>query len=176
MFERFDVEARETYAEIFKADGHRLVTGIEFVSPSNKVAGDGRRQYEQKQKELRGAGGNLVEVDLLRDGPFVLDVPPAVAENVRPWHYLTNLVRAGSTSCELYPIDLRRRLPRIRIPLKPGDADAVLDLQAVFDRSYDVGPYRLRIDYTKPPDVPLSEDDDRWADDVLRSNGLRSVA
>jgi hypothetical protein len=35
----------------------------------------------------------------------------------------------------------------IAIPLLPGDADVALDLQAVFDRAYDEGPYERAVRY-----------------------------
>ena len=57
----------------------------------------------------------------------------------------------------VYPLRLPEPLPTIAIPLLPGDPAVSLDLQAVFDRTYDAGPYRREIDYrTAPPDPPLS--------------------
>jgi hypothetical protein len=168
------VEVRETYAEIFDARGHRLVTGIEFVSPTNKSDRQGRELYQRKQQELAGAGVNLVEVDLIRSGPHVLDVPEDVVETRRPWDYLVNLVRRGSREYQFYPIGLRNALPRIRIPLKEGDEDAVLDLQEVFNQAYGYGPYPERIDYSTAPSPPLSPEDDGWADQRLRGAGLRT--
>ncbi len=55
----------------------------------------------------------------------------------------------------VYPINLPDQLPEIAIPLLPGDADVSLDLQAVFDRSYDFGPYRREIEYAQ---IPSSHD------------------
>jgi hypothetical protein len=55
--------------------GRRVVTVIEVLSPSNKTPGPGRKLYEQKQQECRDGGVNLVEIDLLRAGPWVLSVP-----------------------------------------------------------------------------------------------------
>ena len=52
---------------------------------------------------------------------------------------------------EVYPISLRAPLPAIRIPLRAGrDADVVLDLQALFDKSYTNGAY-VDTDYAAPP-------------------------
>src|SRR5687767_1764672 len=65
---REPVEVRETYAEIFDARGHQLVTGIEFLSPTNKSDGHGRQLYQRKQQELAAASINLVEIDLIRGG------------------------------------------------------------------------------------------------------------
>ena len=48
--------------------GGRVITVIEFVSPANKTSGDGLEKFRQKQSECRGAGVNLVEIDLTRGG------------------------------------------------------------------------------------------------------------
>ena len=63
---------------------------------------------------------------------------------------------------EVYAFSLRQWLPRCRIPLRPPDPDAVLDLPAVFDRCYDVGGYDLLIDYSRPPAAPLRDEEAAW--------------
>src|SRR5205814_8718736 len=73
----------------------------------------------------------------------------------------------------LYPIRLVQRLPVIAIPLKPGDPDARLELQAVLDAAYDRASYDLEIDYRKQPQPPLNKKLAAWADQLLRSQGLR---
>ena len=52
--------------------GHRLVTLIEIVSPSNKRPGVDRRAYLMKQREVLDSDANLIELDLLRDGERLL--------------------------------------------------------------------------------------------------------
>jgi hypothetical protein len=49
----------------------------------------------------------------------------------------------------------------------------VLELQPVFDRCYDEGPYARRVDYRREPPVPLTRADAEWADQLLRERGLR---
>jgi hypothetical protein len=169
-----DVEIHEGFVEIFDAAENRLVTGIEFVSPANKIDYDGRRLYQQKQQELREAGVHLVEVDLIRRGPHVLDIPQRVVEDARPWDYLVNLARRGSHELEFYPILMQQPLPRIRVPLKSGDDDATLDLQLAFNRSYDIGPYPERLNYAAaPPEPTLSDELIRWTGELLTEKGLR---
>ena len=47
----------------------RVVTVIEVLRPSNKAAGSqGRREYQQKQRELIHSDAHLAEIDLLRFG------------------------------------------------------------------------------------------------------------
>jgi hypothetical protein len=57
--------------------------------------------------------------------------------------------------------------------LQTGDDDATLDLQEIFNRSYEIGPSPERLNYNQPPEPPLSPDDDAWADQILRNAGLR---
>lgn len=169
-----EFEIHEGFVEIYHAGNDRLVTGIEFVSPTNKTDKQGRELYLRKQEEFRSAGIHLVEVDLIRRGPHVLDIPEEVAEGLRPWEYLVNIARRGSQEYEVYPIKLRDSLPRVRIPLESNDDDAVLDLQNVFDQSYDINPYPERANYQSPPPPPeLNEDDRVWVGEILKLEGLR---
>lgn len=173
---KFRSEYRQPYLEIFDNEHRKLITGIEFVSPTNKSKSEGRKLYRKKQRELQAAGVNVVEVDLLRRGRSVILAQPALTESARPWDYLVCLWRAHEDEdFELYPIELRSRLSRILIPLKPKDAEATLDLQAVFDKAYDAGPYRVSVNYRKAPVPPLSEADRAWADQCLRAAGLLPV-
>jgi Protein of unknown function (DUF4058) len=59
----------ETFLEIIDRDsGNRVVTIIEFLSPSNKSPGPDREQYLWKQQENCNSEANLVEIDLNRFG------------------------------------------------------------------------------------------------------------
>jgi len=168
-----EVEVRETYLVIYRARDAEIVTGIEVVSPTNKLDRKGRALYEQKQAETRKAGVHLVEIDLLRDGPRVVEFPDLLLDTLPRHDYVVNVARRGGPDYEIYPIRIRDRLPRIRIPLKTGDEDETLDLQAALDRTYELGPYPERLDYTRPPTPPLAEDDAVWAHELLQSKGLR---
>lgn len=169
------VETRVRSLQVFDAKGRVLVTQIEFISHANKRSKSGRKQYRQKRKELRQAGVNFVEIDLLRAGKPLVDLSEAGLENSKPWDYLVNVTRSGQEECEVYPIPLQSRLPRIRIPLRPDSPDAVLDIQAAFDRVYDSGPYPDRLDYNQPPKPTLSEDDAAWAERLLSRSGARQA-
>jgi len=171
---RSEVEVREGYLEIYDSRRHEVVTGLEYLSPTNKRNIEGRKLYRRKQQEMRESNINLVEIDFHRRGPHVLDIPEDVVEAHRPWHYLVNLVRRDTDEYQFYPIQLRDPLPTIRIPLRSGDDDAHLNLQDVFNRSYDIGPYPERLDYSAPPPPPeLTPDDAAWVDELLKSKGLR---
>ena len=172
----FETEpATETFINILEAGpGQRLVTVIEVLSLANKLAGEGQRQYRQKQRELSDTNVSLVEIDLLRRGDRVLSVPASLI----PRHARTTYqcVRRGweTGRFEVYPIRLRSPLPGIRIPLREEDRDIRLDLQAIVQLAYRKGRYRLTIDYDEPPDLPLRGEDARWARALVRKAKKRA--
>ena len=168
-------EVREVYIEILDLTrGGRVVTVIEFLSPANKMPGEGRDLYLRKQKDVLSSETHLVEIDLLRQGGHTVAIPSYSLFDHQPWHYLISISRATDRErFEVYPLTLRQRLPRIVIPLLEPDPDTVLDLQAVFERCYENGAYADLIDYGGEPDVPLAPDDAAWADEVLRREEAR---
>jgi hypothetical protein len=169
------LEVRESFVDIFDSTSHEVVTGIEFVSPTHKSNSEGRARYVQKQADTRTDGIHLVEIDYIRRARPIVDVPAAILDELPPYDYLVHLGRRRTADCELYAIRLRDRLPRVRIPLKDADEDAVLDLQEVFDRSHAIGPYPERLDYSQPPSTPFDPDDEAWAHELLVRAGLRDA-
>jgi len=167
----FEQEIHEAYLKIIDLGTRDVVTIIEILSPTNKVPGSpGRKSFEQKRREVMNSPTHWVEIDLLR-GKRMVRVP----KKIGPHSYLVHVSNSGLRPRGLlYGIRLMRRLPVIPIPLKPGDSDARLDLQAVLDGAYDRAGYDLRIDYRGEPDPPLSGELATWADQLLRSKGLRS--
>jgi hypothetical protein len=149
------------------------VTVIEVLSPTNKKPGDGQEQYLRKQQELRQAEVSLVEIDLLRDGDWVVAVPIDVLEPKVRTPYRV-VVRRGwrRLQAEYYAISHSERLPKIRVPLRPTDSDVPLDLQALLDQCYENGGYD-DIDYTRSPEPPLPPAAARWAAQLLRRAGHR---
>lgn len=67
---------------------------------------------------------------------------------------------------------LRERLPAIRIPLRPADADVVLDIQPLVEQAYADGRYD-DLDYREACRPPLDPDDTAWVDDLLRAAARR---
>jgi len=49
-----------------------------------------------------------------------------------------------------------------------GEEEPILELQPLLDRVYEKGRYYLAIDYKKPPQPPLFEEDTRWVEMLLR--------
>lgn len=153
--------------------GHRVITSIEFLSVANKTTEEGRRQYREKQQKMLEGGVNLVEIDLLRGGAWVLAVQKTSAPRAYRQPYRISVVRADQQHlAEIYRTSLQEPLPTIRIPLRKGDKDVLLTLQALIDTTYVNGGYE-DIDYTQDPHPPLAGPDADWADQRLREKGLR---
>jgi hypothetical protein len=73
---------------------------------------------------------------------------------------------------ELFHAPLREPLPNIPVPLRPKDADVVLQLQPLIDQCYRGGRHDTT-DYEQEPTPRLSTDDTDWADQLLREQGRR---
>ena len=169
-----DEPITETYLEIVDVtSGNRVITAVEFLSPTNKMAGDGNDLYVRKQRDYRGGAVSQVEIDLTQQGDRWLVLPMT---RIPPKHRTTYraCVRRSweRQKIEAYPMPLEERLPTIGIPLNRSDADAPLNLQALVDQCYRNGRYD-DIDYRRDPEPGLSPEDAAWADQLLRSKGLR---
>jgi hypothetical protein len=170
-----DIEpVTESYVEIVDVkSGHRVVSAIEVLSPTNKRPTEGQRLYVKKRADLQLAGVNTVEIDLLRGGERVLSVPQELVPPAYRTAYQVCIWRAHQPDVfAVYPVRLRERLPVISIPLRPGDREVPLALQAILDQCYRNGGYD-DIDYRREPDPPLSADDASWAGILLREQNRR---
>ncbi len=160
------------------SQGHKLITLIEIVSPSNKRSGPDRQAYERKQREVLESDANLIELDFLRDGRRILpdrNLEALFRELPEPAAYVVLVNRAwrrapGSSAYQIFPVGLREWLPCIPIPLKESNDELTLDLQFAFNRAYDSGPYRRgAVNYAgEPAEPPLSEKDVAWAAELIR--------
>jgi hypothetical protein len=166
-------EFREPFVEIYAQadDQPRLVTTIEILSPTNKTPNQqSRAAYRQKQSEFMGSQVHLVEIDLLRCGVHTTAVP--LKELIRrcgavDYHICVHFFDQPNDYF-IYPIQLPDRLPKVTIPLLPGDGSVRVDLQAIFDDCYDRGPYRREVNYKKDPPAPaLSPERLAWVRSVL---------
>jgi Protein of unknown function (DUF4058) len=148
-------------------DGNRLVTVIEFLSPGNKVSQAGRVAYRRKQAEYVDSDVNLVEIDLVRAGSWILALPQEQVPAEWRSTYQICIRRATSPlDAELYRVPLQERLPNIRIPLRADDPDVVMQLQPLIDDCYRDGAY-WKIDYSAELIPPLAASDAEWARQVL---------
>jgi hypothetical protein len=154
------------------SEGHKLITLIEIVSPSSKRAGPDREAYGFKQREVLESDANLIELDFLRAGQRILptvDLVTAIKKIAPPTAYLVLVNRAwrrvAFNAYQMFSVGLRESLPCIPVPLTQDEEEVLLDLQFVFNRAYDTGPYRRgAVDYSKLPPAPrLDPEDAAWA-------------
>jgi hypothetical protein len=152
------------WVEIRDAKNLKLVTVIEFLSPSNK-RGPGREEYLEKRTRLLRSSAHLMEIDLVRRGlrPPMRRALPKVPYFI----FLSRVPRRPIT--EIWPLRLERPLPTVPVPLLPGDDDVPLDLQHAFTSVYDGCRYDLILDYHEPPDIALPGQTMAWLKKILRS-------
>lgn len=176
--EEWDVEVKmhkHLFVEVREGSGsHRLVTLIEILSPSNKRGKD-REAYTKKQREVIASDASLVEIDLLRTGRRILpsaEIEQRLNRRKKKADYLVLIGRAWDRTpsrqhYQLFPFTLHDPLPCIPIPLREDDEEGkepLLDLQYLFQRAYDSGPYRRgAVNYAQPPSPPLSDTEWAWA-------------
>ena len=142
-----------------------------MLSLSNKTPGEhGRDLYLRKQREILYGKVHLVEIDLLRGGEHTTAVPwHRLAKEAGEFEYHVSIHHFDNLEdFFVYPVRLNQPLPEIAIPLLPGDPSLALDLQSVFQRTYDAGPYSREIDYRQdPPAPPLGPVWREWLRQVL---------
>jgi hypothetical protein len=165
-------EVSESYIEIIDLESDQeVVTVIELLSRVNKVKGEGKELYREKQQEVLKSNASLVEIDLLRGGNHVLAVDQSEVAPIGVYDYLIAIHRSWDRAKRsyLYARTVRDRLPRIAIPLRSSDPPAILDLQAILDRVYDNGAFADRLNYAKPCVPRLRPDDEAWANERLQA-------
>jgi hypothetical protein len=167
--------ATETFVEIIdRESGNIVVTVIEFLSPSNKSPGPNRELYKRKQREICSSDANLVEIDLNRFGTHTLAFPLDHLKPPNRTAYMASVRRATRRGiAEVYRMPLWLRLPVMKIPLRPADADVLLELQPLVDQCYRNGAYEGTLNYAADPDPPLLGAEKDWAEKWLQDNGLR---
>jgi Protein of unknown function (DUF4058) len=163
------VAIKEGYLEVREVGTEILVTTIEILSPANKRHGKGRKMYEEKREQVLANRTNLVEIDLLRKG----NPMPMIGNNISS-HYRILVCRGNSRPyADLYAFNLLDIIPTFPLPLRSGDTEPVIDLQALLNEIYDLYGYDLVVDYSQETVPALSEEDAAWADALLREKGLR---
>ena len=151
-------EVKERYLEIRSVDTREVVTVIELLSPTNKRAGDGREQYEEKRKEILGSRTHLIEIDLLRAGK---PMPMTVSQENHCRIIVSRAYRRPAA--DFYLFSVRQPMPDIPIPLLRGDAEPLVKLDQLLHTLYDQSGYDMDIDYIKTPPTPsFSKTDTDW--------------
>lgn len=163
---------RQRSVLIYDSIGHRIVTAIEVLSPWNKAPGRAMNEYLKKRNQYVNSEMNLVEIDLIRAGDWTTMIGPFIIPEKAMTTYRVTVTQPELSGPYHYAISIRAKLPTIKIPLRPGDRPAVLNLQELIEKAYTMGRYD-RIDYTKPCAPPLIAPEQAWADEVLAAAGKK---
>ncbi len=161
---RFFLDIRERFIKVLHREDRSLVTVIEVLSPENKSS-SGQSHYLAKQREVFARPIHLVELDFLAGGhrlPMARPLPSGDAYAlVSRWD--------RRPDCEVYAWSIRRRLPKIRLPLRAPDPDLVLDLVPAYATTYQRGRYDRSIDRAKPLTMALGPEDRAWAEGLAKA-------
>ena len=161
---------RESYLELRTVAGDALITSIEILSPTNKLPGAGRQEYEAKRRQVFQSRTSLVEIDLLRAGP-PMEVQPAPLSDYRilvlqGWEY---------PRAQVLAFHLPQPIPEAPVPLREGEAPVPLPLGRLLNEVYDRARYARRVRYDDaPPAPPLTPEVSAWTDTLLREQGRRA--
>lgn len=164
---QLDEPMTQRSVHIIEVASERVITAIEFLSPSNKFMLRQRNQFRARQDQLLDAGVNLVEIDLIRRGAWVVSVPEEAVSEEERQPYRVVVVRANRPNAiEYYHLPLQRRLPTIRTPLRESDTDVLLDLQPLVDLAWRNGGYNwMRYRMAECP--PFPDEDREWIKSLL---------
>jgi hypothetical protein len=159
-----NVEVHESRIQILDREKNQVVTVLEILSPANKVEGSaGRESYRQERKEVIQSETSLVEIDLLRMAPPLYTRP-----DFERFDFMAMVSRwtGKRRTRHVWPMRLQEKLKPIPIPVRPGDADAILDLQAMLDTAYQRAGYELRVDYGIEPIPPFASSAMDWSKEI----------
>ncbi|WP_293347436.1 MULTISPECIES: DUF4058 family protein [unclassified Microcoleus] len=161
-------EVKQGYLEVIDMATKEVVTVIEVLLHANKPSGKGREMYEEKRDKVLGSRTNFVEIDLLRGWE-----PLPVFDNDNAASYRILVSRSNERPiADLYLFNLTDAIPCFPLPLRAGDVEPIVDLQALLNIVYDRAAYDFTLDYTAQLVPALSESDAVWADSLLRETSL----
>jgi hypothetical protein len=163
----------EPFVEVRQRTDNRLVTLVDFVSPTNRTTTAGKAAYLDTRIDALNHRAAVVEIDLVTQGK-----PPLEFDRSQlPEHHYTVTVTRGAAPHrhQVYAAVLSKRLPPFKLPLAADDRDTVIDLQVSFARAYDAADFARKVKYTAEPpaDATLSTEDRAWVTDLLSRAKLR---
>ena len=149
---------RQPYLAIRTRQKQRVVTIVELLSPWNKTRAAGMTEYLNKRANVLDSTANLVELDLLRGGERLPTEQP-----LQPGDFYAFISRPSAVpEVAVYAWTLRDPNPSLPIPLADSDPDVVIDLQQVYQTTYDRAGYDYSLDYDEAIKPPLCPADAKW--------------
>jgi hypothetical protein len=153
---------RQGYIEVRRKSDDSIVSVLELLSPTNK-SGSGRGEYLLKRDALLQQAVHLVEVDLLLKGPRL-----PLDERLPDAHFYAYVSRGDHRpDCEVFHWTIRDPCPPIPIPLEPPDGDVSIDLQEIFDATFNRVPFDALVRYDRPLELSLPESIRTWIKERL---------
>lgn len=158
-------EVVERFLEVRDVATSHVITVIELLSRSNKLAGDGRWQYERRRLGVLASATHLVEIDLLRaDTPMPMRLPPGSG----PEDYRIVVSRAWDRpKAEVFLFGLRERIPDLALPLVRGDAEPRVALNDLVHAVYERAGFDLVVAYDEDLRPPADARDQAWIRQVV---------
>ena len=157
---------KRPYLTVRSMHNREIVTVIELLSPWNKNQRGGRSAYLEKRDAYLQSAINVVELDLLRGGSRL----PTVEPLPRGDYFVFICKGTRRMKAQVYAWPLNHPLPRIPIPLAPGDADVKLELQLAFNETYERAGYRYSLDYTADVVPKLRPAERTWVRQSLKAS------
>ena len=155
------LDVKEHYLEVREVATKELITVIEVLSPANKRSGKGRSIYEAKRTKILTSMTNLIEIDVLRLGQ-----PMEMIGATKSQYRILVSRPFDRPEADLFRFDLQDPIPHFPVPLRPESPDAIVDLQAILNETYQRGRLDLSIDYSQEQLINrlpgLSESDRDW--------------
>ncbi|MEQ8539516.1 MAG: DUF4058 family protein [Coleofasciculus sp. D1-CHI-01] len=136
---------------------------IEILSPVNKRTGEGRETYLKKRQKIFGSLTHLIEIDLMRQWQPM----PLLNNTIQSDYRILISRQERRPQADLYAFNLPQPIPAFPIPLRAGDREPVVDLQALLHQVDDRAGYDYTIDYSRELIPSLSEADTLWVNDLL---------
>lgn len=157
-------ELHESKVHILDRRHRRLVTVLELLSPTNK-SGSGLQQYLSKRNSLLRTSVHLIEIDLLIEGQRLPHGQPLPTGD----YYVYSSHGDRRPNCDVFAWSIRQPIPPVPVPLRAPDPDLPLDLQELFQTTYERGRYRRSLQYSQQLVLPLAQDDLQWSLDIVRA-------
>ncbi len=157
-------EINHAYLEVRNVQSHDLITAIELLSPVNKIDARGRAEYLEKRYEALLSLTNYVEIDLLRQGE-----PMPLQQQIQSDYRILVSRSWERRKAHLYAFNLPAPVPEFPLPLMPADDEPVVPLNDILHALYRRARFDLRIDYSQPPNPPMSPERAEWASRLLPS-------
>lgn len=157
---------RQRSIKVVDLEQERVVTAVELLSPSNKLAGEDHDAYITKRNEYIANRVNLVEIDLLRSGGRLpMGDPRGEAGEFyvlasKAWEY---------PRADFWPFTLRDVIPTVTVPIVEEIDTVPFDLQATFTRVYNRYAYNDKLRYDRRLTPRPSKSDAAWIKTRLTS-------